>query len=140
MSRLGTEPGHRAAVFSPYMSAMNDAPSNRTDVAVARSYSDLWKPNRRSRLRQMAMAALIVVLLGLSVLGGLVPILQGWIFFVIALYVAATEFDSGRTLVTKIRRRWPGLSKALHNARKHRWAPKHLTEFDELTDPRRSQR
>ena len=29
----------------------------------------------------------IVVLLALTVLGGLLPILQGWIFFVLALYV-----------------------------------------------------
>ena len=34
----------------------------------------------------------------MSVVGGLLPILQGWIFFVIALYLLATEFESGRLM------------------------------------------
>ncbi len=39
----------------------------------------------------------------MSVIGGLVPILQGWIFFVIALYLLATEFETGRLWVKAAR-------------------------------------
>ena len=34
----------------------------------------------------------------MTVLGGLLPILQGWIFFVLALYLFATEFDTGQSV------------------------------------------
>ncbi len=81
------------------------------------------------------MVLLIVVLLALSLLGGLLPILQGWIFFVLALYVFATEFEIGRVWVKHARRRWPLLSRWIAAARGHRWAPQHLQEFDDLTDP-----
>ena len=45
------------------------------------------------------MALAIVACLVMSVVGGLLPILQGWIFFVIALYLLATEFETGRLWV-----------------------------------------
>lgn len=88
-------------------------------------------------MRKPLMALLIGVLLVLTVLGGLVPILQGWLFFVLALYVFATEFDTGRAWVKRARRRWPALSRWISAARDHRWAPRQLREFDELTDPSR---
>ena len=47
-------------------------------------------------MRKPLMAIAIVACLIMSVVGGLLPILQGWIFFVIALYLLATEFESGR--------------------------------------------
>ncbi len=81
------------------------------------------------------MALAIGACLILSVIGGLLPILQGWIFFVIALYLFATEFDTGRHYVKAARRRWPFLSRWIVRARNHRWAPSHLREFDDLTDP-----
>ena len=86
-------------------------------------------------MRKPLMVLLIVVLLALSLLGGLLPILQGWIFFVLALYVFATEFEIGRVWVKGARRRWPLLSRWIAAARGHRWAPRHLHEFDDLTDP-----
>jgi uncharacterized membrane protein YbaN (DUF454 family) len=88
-------------------------------------------------MRKPLMALLIGALLVLTVLGGLIPILQGWIFFVLALYVFATEFDTGRTWVKRARRRWPTLSRWIAAARHHRWAPRQLREFDDLTDPSR---
>ena len=42
-------------------------------------------------MRKPLMALAIAACLVMSVVGGLVPILQGWIFFVIALYLLATE-------------------------------------------------
>ena len=84
------------------------------------------------------MVLAIVLLLALSVLGGLLPILQGWIFFVLALYLFASEFESGRVCVRWARRRWPILSRWIAAARGHRWAPRHLREFDDLTDPSKS--
>jgi uncharacterized membrane protein YbaN (DUF454 family) len=86
-------------------------------------------------MRKPLMALLIVVLLVLTVLGGLLPLLQGWIFFVLALYVFASEFETGRKWVKRARRRWPALSRWIAKARGHRWAPRHLLEFDELTKP-----
>ena len=67
--------------------------------------------------------------------GGLLPFLQGWIFFVLALYLLASEFETGRDWVTRARRQWPALSRWIARARDHRWAPRHLRHFDELTDP-----
>ena len=89
-------------------------------------------------MRKPLMALAIMVLLALSVLGGLLPILQGWIFFVLALYLLATEFETGRVVVRRARRRWPILSRWIAAARAHRWAPRHLAEFDDLTDPSKS--
>jgi hypothetical protein len=40
---------------------------------------------------------------------------------VLALYLLASEFEAGRKWVVA--------------ARRHRWAPKHLHTFDDLTDP-----
>jgi uncharacterized membrane protein YbaN (DUF454 family) len=82
----------------------------------------------------LAIAALLV----LTVVGGLLPFLQGWIFFVLALYLFATEFETGQRWVKKARRRWPALSRWIAAVRGHRWAPRHLKEFDELTDPSKS--
>jgi uncharacterized membrane protein YbaN (DUF454 family) len=86
-------------------------------------------------MRKPLMALAIIVLLMLTVLGGVLPFLQGWIFFVIALYLLASEFETGRDWVTRARRKWPALSRWIAGARNHRWAPRHLRHFDELTDP-----
>jgi hypothetical protein len=86
-------------------------------------------------VRKPLMALAIAGCLVMSVVGGLLPILQGWIFFVLALYLFATEFDIGRVLVRRARRRWPFLNRWIVRARDHRWAPSHLREFEDLTDP-----
>jgi uncharacterized membrane protein YbaN (DUF454 family) len=86
-------------------------------------------------MRKPLMALAIAVLMVLSVIGGLLPILQGWIFFVIALYLLATEFESGRLWVKRARGRWPILDRWIVSARDHKWAPSHLKEFEDLTDP-----
>ena len=86
-------------------------------------------------MRKPLMVLAIVVLLVLAVIGGLLPFLQGWIFFVLALYLLATEFETGRIWVKRARRRWPALSRWISAARDHRWAPRHLHQFDDLTDP-----
>ena len=86
-------------------------------------------------MRKPMMVLLVVLCLVMSVVGGLLPILQGWIFFVLALYLLATEFETGRLWVKAARRRWPGLSRWIVAARGHRWAPRHLAEFERLTDP-----
>lgn len=88
-------------------------------------------------MRKPLMALAIAACLAMSVLGGFVPILQGWIFFVIALYLLATEFEAGRDWVTRARRRWPSLNGWIVRARHHKWAPSHLKEFEDLTDPHR---
>jgi hypothetical protein len=88
-------------------------------------------------MRKPLMAIAIVACLIMTVVGGLVPILQGWIFFVIALYLLATEFESGRRWVKAARRRWSWLDRGIERARDHRWAPGHLKEFEDLTDPKR---
>ena len=86
-------------------------------------------------MRKPLVVVAIVACLIMSVIGGLVPILQGWIFFVLALYLFATEFETGRHYVKAARRRWPALSHWISRMRTHRWAPRHLREFDDLTDP-----
>lgn len=86
-------------------------------------------------MRKPLMAIAIAVCLALAVVGAVLPILQGWIFLVLALYLLASEFEIGRTWVKRARRRWPALSRWIAAARQHRWAPKQLREFDDLTDP-----
>ena len=86
-------------------------------------------------MRKPLMALAIVALLILTVVGSLLPFLQGWIFFVFALYLFASEFETGRHWVTHARRKWPALSRWIAGAKNHRWAPRHLRHFDELTDP-----
>jgi uncharacterized membrane protein YbaN (DUF454 family) len=88
-------------------------------------------------MRKPLMALLVVLCLVMTVVGGLLPILQGWIFFVIALYLIASEFETGRKWVKAARRRWPALSHWIARARDHRWAPRQLAEFERLTDPSR---
>ena len=88
-------------------------------------------------MRQPLMALLVMLCLAMTVVGGLLPILQGWIFFVLALYLIATEFETGRKWVKAARRRWPALSRWIAKARTHPWAPRHLAEFERLTDPSR---
>lgn len=87
-------------------------------------------------MRKPLMVLAIAVLLVLTVIGGLLPFLQGWIFFVLALYLFATEFETGRIWVKRARRRWPALSRWISAARDHPWAPRHLHQFDDLTDPK----
>ena len=86
-------------------------------------------------MRKPLMAVVIVACLLMAVIGGLLPFLQGWIFFVLALYLLATEFHTGRRGVRAARRRWPWLNRWIGRAREHRWAPRHLKEFEDLTDP-----
>jgi uncharacterized membrane protein YbaN (DUF454 family) len=86
-------------------------------------------------MRKPLMVLAIAACLGLAVVGFLLPFLQGWIFLVLALYLLASEFETGRKWVTAARRRWPMLSRWISAARRHRWAPRHLHEFDDLTDP-----
>ena len=50
-------------------------------------------------MRKPLMALAILACLVMSVIGGLLPFLQGWIFFVLALYLLATEFETGRAWV-----------------------------------------
>jgi len=86
-------------------------------------------------MRKLAAALAIAACLVMSVVGGLLPILQGWLFFVLALYLLATEFEVGRMWVKRARKRWPALSRLIERARDHRWAPHHLKEFEDITDP-----
>ena len=87
-------------------------------------------------MRKPLMVLAIVACLIMSVVGGLLPILQGWIFFVIALYLLATEFETGRKWVKRARRRWPSLVALDRAARDHRWAPRH-SRNSRITDPTR---
>jgi hypothetical protein len=86
-------------------------------------------------MRKPLMALAIAGCLVMSVVGGFLPILQGWIFFVIGLYLLATEIETGRRWVKYARGRLPILNRWIVQARDHRWAPSHLKEFEDLTDP-----
>jgi uncharacterized membrane protein YbaN (DUF454 family) len=86
-------------------------------------------------MRKLVAALAIAACLVMTVVGGLLPILQGWLFFVVALYLLATEFETGRLWVKAARRRWSFLNRWIVRARHHKWAPSHLKEFEDLTDP-----
>jgi len=114
---------------------MTDEPGRKNTLPVP-AWMQSGPPPRRP-LRQVGMALAVLGCLALSVLGGFLPILPGWIFFVLGLYLLATEFRTGRRWVTAARRRWPWMSDWITRARNHRWAPRHLQEFDDLTNPQR---
>jgi len=88
-------------------------------------------------MRKPLMILAIAGCLVMTVVGGLLPFLQGWIFFVLGLYLFATEFETGRDLVKRVRGRWPWLNKWIEKARDHKWAPRQFKEFEDITDPRR---
>jgi uncharacterized membrane protein YbaN (DUF454 family) len=88
-------------------------------------------------MRKPLMILAIAACLVMSIVGGLLPVLQGWIFFVLALYLFATEFETGRDSVKWARRRWPWLNRWIEKARDHKWVPKQFKVFEDITDPRR---
>jgi len=47
-------------------------------------------------MRKPLMALAVAGCFAMAAIGGLIPILQGWIFFVLGLYLLATEFETGR--------------------------------------------
>ncbi len=92
---------------------------------------------RTNILRKVAVIVAIIVCLLLATLGGFLPIIPGWLFLVPALYLLATEFESGRRWITAGRRRWPWLSRQVKAACESRWAPRFARTLDDLTDPRK---
>jgi hypothetical protein len=85
-------------------------------------------------LRKPLKVLTIMGCLGLAAIGGVLPVV-GWMFFVLALHVLVSEFETGRDWVKGARRRWPVLSHWIAHARGHRWAPRRLHSFDDLTNP-----
>ena len=86
-------------------------------------------------MRKPLMALAVAGCFIMSVVGGLLPVLQGWIFFVFGFYLLATEFETGRVWVKAARRRWDFLNRWIIQARNHKWSPSHLKEFEDITDP-----
>lgn len=92
----------------------------------------------RAAVRKPLFLTLAVVCLILAVVGSVVPILQGWIFFVIGLYLLARESEHARNAIRWAREKWPWLSKKIEAGSNHKWAPKQLHELAEQTTPRQS--
>lgn len=101
------------------------------------STSPASEPRRAGALRKIAVIVAIVACLVLATLGGFLPIIPGWLFLVPALYLLATEFESGRRWITAGRRRWPWLSRQVKAACESRWAPRFARTLDDLTDPQK---
>ena len=99
------------------------------------SPSPASEPRPNGRLRKIVMVAAIIICLALATLGGLLPIIPGWLFLVPALYLLASEFECGRRWITAGRRRWPWLSRQIKAACDSRWAPRFARTLDALTDP-----
>ncbi len=101
------------------------------------STASMPEPPRSTPLRKLAIILLIVACLALATLGGLLPIIPGWLFLVPALYLLATEFESGRRWIKAGRRRWPWLSRQIKAACESRRAPRFARTLDDLTDPQK---
>jgi uncharacterized membrane protein YbaN (DUF454 family) len=71
----------------------------------------------------------------MGVLGALLPILPGWLFFAIALMIFAEESPLVRGWIRRLRQRWPKFSGNIHRAAQHRRAPRMLRDFARSTDP-----
>jgi uncharacterized membrane protein YbaN (DUF454 family) len=93
---------------------------------------------RKSQMRKILVILAIAGCLALATLGGLLPIIPGWLFWIPALYLLATEFECGRRWITSGRRRWPWLSRQIKAACEHRWAPRFAQKLDDLTNPEKT--
>ena len=93
----------------------------------------------RAALRKTLLLTLAFLCLGMAVIGSLLPILQGWIFFAIALYLFARESQTARRAIRWVRARWPWLSRNFEAASRHRWAPAGLRDIVRRTDPGRNE-
>ena len=88
-------------------------------------------------MRKPLMAIVIVACLIMTVVGRLVPILQGWIFFVIALYLLATSSIAASGGSRPPDSTGHSLIAGSSGRATDRWAPRHVKEFEGLTDPKR---
>jgi uncharacterized membrane protein YbaN (DUF454 family) len=64
---------------------------------------------RRQALRIARLSAGSVLIL-VGVIGGFIPVLQGWVFILAGLSVLAQESDRARALLDRIRERARGLT------------------------------
>jgi uncharacterized membrane protein YbaN (DUF454 family) len=85
--------------------------------------------------RKSMWLAVGFVFLALAVVGSLLPFLQGWIFFLIALAIFARESETVRGWIRAARKRWPKLSAKVNKAAQHRYAPNFLKHVVHETDP-----
>ncbi|MGE0155006.1 MAG: hypothetical protein AB7R90_20495 [Reyranellaceae bacterium] len=92
----------------------------------------------RATVRKTLLLTLAFACFAMAVVGSLLPFLQGWIFFVIGLYLFARESETARRGIRWVREQWPWLSRKIEAGSKHRWAPKHLHELAEQTAPRKA--
>jgi uncharacterized membrane protein YbaN (DUF454 family) len=92
----------------------------------------------RATIRKPLFLTLAFLCFALAVLGSLIPVFQGWIFFIIGLYFLARESETARRAIRWMREKWPWLSQKIEAGSKHKWAPKHLHELAEQTAPRKS--
>jgi uncharacterized membrane protein YbaN (DUF454 family) len=91
----------------------------------------------RETVRKPLMLGLGFVCLALAVLGAFLPILQGWIFLLIALAIFARESETVRRWIRAARRRWPKFSDKVHKVSQHRHVPHSLRQAMHETDPHR---
>lgn len=68
----------------------------------------LGHPMRRQALRIARLSAGSLLLV-IGVIGGFIPVLQGWVFVLAGLSVLAQESDRARALLDRIRARARGL-------------------------------
>ena len=80
-------------------------------MQVANPNPDPWK--------RFLMVAAGWLFLGVSLLGAVIPILPGWIFFGSGLIILSAEYEWARTLLTRIRARFPRLSDQLDRFTPH---------------------
>lgn len=91
----------------------------------------------REAVRKPLMLSLGFVCLALAVVGAFLPILQGWIFLLIALAIFAKESKTVRRWIRAARRRWPKFSDKVHKVAQHRHVPHSLRKAMHETDPHR---
>ncbi len=92
----------------------------------------------REAVRKSLMLSVGFVCLGMAVVGAFLPILQGWIFLLVALAIFARESETVRRWIRAARRRWPKFSDKVHKVAQHRRVPHALRRVMHDTDPHRS--
>ena len=67
----------------------------------------------RNRWKSIFMQTLGWMLLALGAIGGLLPIVQGWIFGVAGLLILSREYQWAHDLLQKVRHRFPRFAQAM---------------------------
>lgn len=90
-----------------------------------------WRPPKRTRWQRIVYSAVGWLCILLGIIGGLIPILQGWIFILAGIVILSREHEWVYNLVARFKKRYPKVGEWMDrgSAKAHRLAEKVLRRF-----------